>query len=83
MDIMNVFGLLGGGAFLGGFLMRMVDFGNEKHLFEKATEHAEKRIPEQFQKPLGKILNSVADELMTKGQDKIDSGEVKKELHDE
>lgn len=55
--------LIGGGAFIGAMLMKIVDYGIEKKMFEQATEKAEKAIPDYLEKPLGKALDKVADEL--------------------
>lgn len=55
--------MLFAGGFGGGLLMRIVDYMIEKKLFEGTTEKAEKMVPDFLEKPLGKALDQVAEEL--------------------
>lgn len=60
---MDAIGWLFAGGFGGGLIMRIVDYLVERKMFEQTTEKAEKMVPDFLEKPLGKALDQVAEEL--------------------
>jgi len=66
MDLMSLLAGAGLGGLVGVLASQVVAYMVNKGLVTELTKQAEAVIPDQLEKPLGKLLDAIADELKNK-----------------
>ena len=69
MDLMSLLAGAGLGGLVGVLASQVANYLVSKGLVEQVVEEAEAVIPDQLEKPLGKLLDAAAKELMDTDKD--------------